>query len=129
VIGEFFGTAHFGSTNVTTLTHKAFFLAKYDTSGALQWVRQSLGGNPMDGPGWSDGVYGTGLAVDDAGNSVAIGFAANVTVNGTIMTFGTNSLDNTLPDGASTSLYNMTALARLSGRNLSTVLSNAIPPR
>jgi hypothetical protein len=104
VTGQFFGNASFGTNIVSALTNQEFFLAKYDSSGTVQWVRQSTGGNGTSCLGWSDGVYGTGLAVDGAGNSYGVGFAANVTTCGTMIKFGTNSLLNTNVDGASTFL-------------------------
>ena len=114
VTGGFFGHADFGSFNLAALMNKEFFLAKYDNSGRVQWVRQSAGGNGMSGSGWSDGVYGTGLAVDGAGNCYAVGFAANVTASGAPVTFGTTSLFNTNTDGGSTFLvkYDNTGTAQ-----------------
>ena len=81
VAGGFFGTADFGNFNVTASQNEEFFLAKYDSAGTVQWVRQSSGGR-------SYGVYATGLAVDGAGNCYAVGFADN----GATINFGTQSI-------------------------------------
>src|SRR2546426_426129 len=43
--------------------HEEFFLARYDNAGALEWVQPSDAGTS----GYD--LYGTGLAVDSAGNS------------------------------------------------------------
>lgn len=95
VTGGFFGTSDFGNTNLTATGGRQFFLTKYDSAGTVQWARQSGGGN-----GGSDGIYGTGLVVDGAGNSYAVGFAGN----GATITFGTNSLLNPSFTGQSTFL-------------------------
>jgi hypothetical protein len=102
VTGGFFSNADFGPFSVSAPTNREFFLAKYDRFGTVQWVRQSMGGNGTSGPGWSDGAYGTGLAVDGGGNCYAVGFAANVTAGRAPVTFGTTSLFNTNTGGGST---------------------------
>ena len=79
--GGFYSPAAFGSFNMTTSAYEEFFLAKYNSTGAVQWVQQSTGGY---------GVYGSGLTVDGAGNSYAVGVAEN----GTTITFGTTNLLN-----------------------------------
>lgn len=81
VTGGFGDDADFGTNVVSAPANTEFFLAKYDKGGTNQWVRQSVGGA-------SGGVYGTGLAVDGAGNSYAVGFADN----GATITFGTTNL-------------------------------------
>ena len=65
VTGQFHGDADFDGLPLTGFGNSQFFLAKYDTDGRLQWVRQSTGGETH---------YGTGLAVDGAGNCYAVGF-------------------------------------------------------
>ena len=78
VTGGYQGPATFGSTNLATTSGEQFFLAKYNaTSGALQWVTNSTGGNGLN--------YGIGLAVDGAGNSYAL---AVMDWSGTSITFG-----------------------------------------
>ncbi len=60
VAGVFNGTASFGTTNVVGAGSDDIFIAKYDSVGALQWVR-SAGGTAGD-QGWSMGVDGAGNA-------------------------------------------------------------------
>jgi hypothetical protein len=93
VTGEFFGTADFGAFNLSAPANKEFFLAKYDDTGTVQWVRQSTSGAGVY-------AYGTGLAVDSAGNSYAVGYADN----GTTLMFGTTSLPSPSANGYSTFL-------------------------
>jgi hypothetical protein len=69
VTGEFLGTATFGpgETNETSLTSAGdedIFVAKYDTSGALLWVKRE-GGTQHD--------FGAGIAVDGSRNSYVTG--------------------------------------------------------
>jgi hypothetical protein len=67
--GFFTGSATFGAggPNETTLTGlRDVFVAKYDTTGALLWVRQARGGD-------SGHAQGQGIAVDAAGNSYVTG--------------------------------------------------------
>jgi hypothetical protein len=92
VTGCFYGPADFDSTNLPGDPNgtNQFFLAKYNSTGTVQWVQQSYGGYP----GEEDGVYGTGLAVDGAGNCYVVGVAEN---NATI-TFGTTNLTSTNTD-------------------------------
>ena len=83
VAGGFCGTADFGSSNLTAVQEKAFFLAKYDSAGTVQWVRQNDGGD--------EDAYGTGLAVDASGNSYAVGCYG---WDGSTVTFGSTTLPN-----------------------------------
>jgi hypothetical protein len=80
VAGGFVGPAEFGGTNLPATQDEEFFLAKYDSEGTVQWVQQSVGGY---------GVYGTGLAVDGAGNCYALVFG---NVQGANITFGSTNL-------------------------------------
>ncbi|MDH3445849.1 MAG: SBBP repeat-containing protein, partial [Deltaproteobacteria bacterium] len=80
------GTAIFGpgDPNQTVLTSAGtndIFVAKYDTNGALRWVK-GAGGTLLD--------QGLGLAVDGLGNSVVTGF-----FNGTV-TFGAGEVTETM---------------------------------
>jgi hypothetical protein len=90
VTGAFYGPATFGSSNFPASQYKEFFLAKYSSTGTVQWVKQSFGGYA----GEEDGIYGTGLAVDGAGNCYAVGIAEN----NTTITFGTTNLTGTNTD-------------------------------
>jgi beta-propeller repeat-containing protein len=77
--GGFRGDADFGTNVVSAPVDTEFFLAKYNSAGTCEWVRQSDGGRD---------AYGTGLAVDGAGNCYAVGSAnSGVTLN-----FGTTNL-------------------------------------
>ncbi|MCC6822090.1 MAG: SBBP repeat-containing protein [Verrucomicrobia subdivision 3 bacterium] len=70
VTGEFVGDADFGAFNLSAPAKQEFFLVKYDTTGTVKWARQSVSAA-------GNNVYGTGLAVDAAGNTYAIGYADN----------------------------------------------------
>ncbi len=61
VTGWFDGTNDFGGTSLVSYGGQDIFIAKYASSGALQWVRQAGGTNA----GWE---YGRGVGVDAAGN-------------------------------------------------------------
>lgn len=68
ITGNFAGTATFGSTAVTTITsagNSDVFIAKYSSSGNLQWVK-SAGGPGID--------QSQSIAVDVAGNVYITGF-------------------------------------------------------
>ena len=58
--GGFYGTADFGGINATAPAGGDFFLAKYDSAGTVQWVRQNTGAAASE--------YGTSVAVDSVGN-------------------------------------------------------------
>jgi len=62
--------------------HEEFFLARYDNAGALEWVQPSDAGTS----GYD--LYGTGLAVDSAGNSFALVFLDQSSGQGLPVTFG-----------------------------------------
>jgi hypothetical protein len=79
VTGGYYGPANFGSINLPASPSQDFFLAKYNNAGTVQWVQQGVGGQD---------VYGTGLAVDGAGNSYALVFANN----GDTITFGSANI-------------------------------------
>lgn len=77
VTGYFNGTAIFGATSITSAGDVDIFLAKYNSTGILQWV-QKAGGTGPDG--------GQGIAVDGNGNVYVTGY-----FNGTA-TFGASSI-------------------------------------
>ena len=77
VTGQIVGPATFGDVNLSGSADDEFFLARYDRFGAIQWARQSVS---------ETSVYGTGLAVDTAGNSYAVGYVSNR--SGLRVTFG-----------------------------------------
>ena len=75
--GFFEGTAFFGTQSITSAGSQDMFVAKYDASGNLLWVRNGGG------------------ALADAGNGIATDAAGNVIVTGEFSgaaTFGTASL-------------------------------------
>ena len=74
VTGTFDGAVSFGPTNLTGVVE--IFVAKYNASGALQWVRKFGGPNRDEGKA---------IAVDSAGNCYVTGF-----FTGTVDFGGTN---------------------------------------
>jgi hypothetical protein len=83
VTGLFNGSATFGQgqANQTTLTSAGLgdiFVAKHDSTGALQWVKRA-GGTSDDG--------GLGIGVDGSGNTYLTGFFNGINHHGTA-TFG-----------------------------------------
>ncbi len=64
VSGYFIGTANFGAVSVTGAGVQDAFLAKYDSSGNIQWVKTG-GGAGVD--------ISNGLAADAAGNTILSG--------------------------------------------------------
>jgi Big-like domain-containing protein/Ig-like domain-containing protein/beta-propeller repeat-containing protein len=80
VTGNFFATANFGSTNLTSVGARDIFIAKYDREGVLQWAR-GTGGTDYDG--------GQGIALDSAGNIYVTGG-----IRGSASFGGTNIISN-----------------------------------
>lgn len=64
ITGSYSGTATFGSTATTSTGFYDIFVAKYNSSGVLQWV-QSAGGSEYD--------YGNSIAIDGTGNAYITG--------------------------------------------------------
>jgi hypothetical protein len=81
VTGGYYGPADFGGLNLPATSGEQFFLAKYDSSGAVEWVRTSTGG--------ADDNYGIGLTVDSVGNSYAL---AVMDHSGSSLTFGSQTV-------------------------------------
>lgn len=67
VTGSFAGTATFGSETVMTTTGGDVFLAKYDSSGVVQWVRSGGGGEQYRDESFA-------VTSDAAGNSYITGY-------------------------------------------------------
>ncbi|KAA9325025.1 SBBP repeat-containing protein [Adhaeribacter soli] len=83
VTGFFSGNAVFGTTNLTGSGGSNVFVAKYDPSGNLLWVKRG-GGTGVD--------IGRGIAVDASGNSYVIGyFSGTATFGSTTLTSSGNS--------------------------------------
>ncbi|MEQ9186585.1 MAG: gliding motility-associated C-terminal domain-containing protein [Cryomorphaceae bacterium] len=87
ITGYFNGTASFGSASLTSAGQQDIFIAKYSTSGALQWAKRA-GGTASD--------IGSGIAVDNGNNIVVTGEFKGLS------TFGTTSLNS---QNASTDVF------------------------
>jgi hypothetical protein len=84
ITGYFSGTASFGSTNRVSLSavgSSDIFVAKYDGSGNLLWVRQA-GGTGADSGG--------GIAVDTGGNIYVSGSCKGCTTFGNLAKYDPN---------------------------------------
>ncbi|GGD81830.1 hypothetical protein GCM10011514_52380 [Emticicia aquatilis] len=89
VTGNFTGTADFGGT-VLTAFFQDIFVAKYNSSGTLQWVRQAGRAGAFN--------TGKGIAIDGSGNVYVTGYitadtdfiAPNITI--TLNRIGSNDL-------------------------------------
>ena len=64
ITGYFYNTASFGSSSITSSGAQDVFIAKYNTSGVLQWVEKA-GGSSAD--------IGQGISIDNSGNVVVTG--------------------------------------------------------
>ncbi len=77
ITGMFSGTATFGTSTTLTANSTDIFIAKYNSSGILQWAKKE-GGSSVD--------RGLGIAADTSGNVIVTGdFSGSVT-------FGTTNL-------------------------------------
>jgi Beta-propeller repeat len=85
VTGTFSGTANFGGTSLTAISID-MYVAKYNGSGALQWVKQASGSGSFN--------RGYGIAVDASGNVYVTGYITNTTDFGgiTLTIIGNNDL-------------------------------------
>ena len=82
VTGSYDGTANFGGTSITSLG--GIFIAKYNSSGTIQWVR-SAGGTTTD--------YALGIAVDASGSVYVTGYYQGTSTFGgtSISSVGSNA--------------------------------------
>ncbi|WP_192849056.1 SBBP repeat-containing protein, partial [Rufibacter roseus] len=83
VTGEFWGTATFGNFILNSNGDTDIFIAKYNSEGVLQWVKNA-GGSGSD--------KGFDIAVDDLGNAYINGYFRGDAV------FGDLTLSQTLPN-------------------------------
>jgi Putative metal-binding motif len=85
-VGQFSGTVNFGGTSLTSTNGSIdFFIAKYNSSNTLQWVRQGTS---------TSTVSGYNVDIDSSGNIYAIGyFLGTATFNGSSVTSKGN-IDN-----------------------------------
>lgn len=66
IAGNTWGTVDAGAPNPDPTASTAdIFIAKYNAAGTLQWIRQF--GSPLDD-------YATGIAVDNTGNVIVVGY-------------------------------------------------------
>lgn len=70
ITGKFEGTAAVGNISITSAGNSDVFIAKYNRTGQLQWVK-SAGGSSYD--------YGQAIAVDAGGNVYITGLYYNTT--------------------------------------------------
>jgi Beta-propeller repeat len=77
IVGIFNEMANFGGISITSAGNYDVFIAKYNKSGVIQWVRK-VGGNSTD--------YGTSINLDSFGNVFVCGHFSNTA------TFGTTNL-------------------------------------
>jgi hypothetical protein len=78
VIGKYSGSVTIGSTTLTSAGSSDVFVAKYDTSGTVQWAT-SIGGGSTDS--------GFGITTDSGGNVYVIGtYVGTLTIESTILT-------------------------------------------
>ncbi|MCB0713270.1 MAG: choice-of-anchor D domain-containing protein [Ignavibacteriae bacterium] len=94
VAGRIEGTTNFNGKSVTGVGENDVVLAKYSSSGDIQWVK-SAGGSGMD---WANGI-----AVDGKGNSYVAGFFSGTATFGTAQLTSAGNYDifiaSYTPDG------------------------------
>src|SRR5204862_5881892 len=83
--GYFYGTATFGTFNITSTGAQDIFIAKYNNAGACLWAKKA-GGTSAD--------LGNGITVDNLGNVIITGeFAGTATFGSTSLTSASGSVD------------------------------------
>lgn len=117
VTGEYSGSPVFGATNLPSYTNGSFFLAKYDSSGNLQWA------SGYGGPGGA----GVAASVTSVLGDIYItgGFSATVAFGGIVLTSGAdtdlfladlNTSGNLLPPTLSLRMYPGITIDGFAGR-------------
>lgn len=91
VTGYFSGTAIFGDTNLYSQSYD-MFIAKYNSTGNVQWARRAGSGN---------NDYGRGIAVDTNGNAFVTGQFYNT------IDFGTTNLTRNLNEDIFVARYDV----------------------
>ncbi|HKR04921.1 MAG TPA: T9SS type A sorting domain-containing protein [Bacteroidia bacterium] len=85
VTGLFYASADFDGQMITSSGQQDMFVAKYDSSGTLLWVRKA---------GGTEGDAGNGVAFDPAGNVIVTGeFSDTCAFGTTILTSADGSID------------------------------------
>ena len=84
VTGEFEGTAQFGSTTLTSSGGRDIYVAKLNASGTVLWARRAGGGSDD---------FGSGVAVDGAGNVYVTGGFAGTASFGALSVTATGGND------------------------------------
>ncbi len=85
VTGYYNGTANFGSSSLTSNGLQDIFIAKYNTSGVLAWVKSA---------GSSESDFGFGIAVNSTGDVFVTGsFKGSATFGSTVVTAANTTSD------------------------------------
>jgi len=85
VTGFFYASADFDSQIITSSGQQDIFIAKYDSSGTLLWVRKA---------GGAGGDIGNGVAFDHSGNIIVTGeFSGSCTFGSVVLTSLNGSID------------------------------------
>ncbi|HTL80904.1 MAG TPA: gliding motility-associated C-terminal domain-containing protein [Bacteroidia bacterium] len=112
ITGYYYGTATFGSFNITSAGAQDIFIAKYNSAGTCLWAK-SAGGAGSD--------IGHGIAIDNSGNVVVTGeFAGTSSFGSTnlISQGGSTDVFTTKLDGSGNFLWAKKGSASLTDRGI-----------